>query len=423
VRRVFTYGLLGTALIAAALVWAANALPQVIVARAVAKDVTITVDGQGRLVHTSADTVGAALTAADLTLGPHDIVAPSPDTSVADDSRIVVRRGRLLHLLIDGVQRDVWVTAPTVDQALADLGYDSTELSGTDPVSRSTRLPLSPTTIALDVPKQVIVTHDGLVTSVDTTAATVQDVLDELALGASGSDEVTPAPSTPVTDGLLVVIVRVTHADVTQVEPVAFASQQSADPTLDQGRRVVVRAGVDGSQSVGYSVTYLDGVPGPQVAGAHTVLTAPVDEIVRVGSKVAASVAKTTAKVTTAKVAAAPKATAKTTAAAPAKTTVAPAPKTTTPTPPPASAPAPPVTGALNWDAVAQCESSGNWAINTGNGYYGGLQFNASTWISNGGGVYAPTANLATKAQQIAIATKLYAARGAAPWPTCGKYI
>jgi hypothetical protein len=116
----------------------------------------------------------------------------------------------------------------------------------------------------------------------------------------------------------------------------------------------------------------------------------------------------------------APKSTApKTTAPAP----IAPAPpQTTAPAPAPVTS-APPVSTALNWDAVAQCESGGNWAINTGNGYYGGLQFSASTWISNGGGVYAPTANLATKAQQIAIANKLYAARGAAPWPTCGKYL
>jgi hypothetical protein len=77
----------------------------------------------------------------------------------------------------------------------------------------------------------------------------------------------------------------------------------------------------------------------------------------------------------------------------------------------------------VNWDAVASCESGGNWSINTGNGYYGGLQFSASTWISNGGGVYAARADLATREQQIAIATKLYAARGSAPWPVCGKYL
>src|SRR3712207_4775611 len=63
----------------------------------------------------------------------------------------------------------------------------------------------------------------------------------------------------------------------------------------------------------------------------------------------------------------------------------------------PASAAAP-----NNWDAVAQCESSGNWVINTGNGYYGGLQFSQSTWAAYGGTEYAPRADLATKAQQIA---------------------
>src|SRR5215207_9873407 len=60
----------------------------------------------------------------------------------------------------------------------------------------------------------------------------------------------------------------------------------------------------------------------------------------------------------------------------------------------------------VNWDAIAQCESGGNWSINTGNGYYGGLQFSRSTWLGYGGGTYAPTANLASRSQQIAIAEK-----------------
>ncbi|GIF41667.1 LysM peptidoglycan-binding domain-containing protein [Actinoplanes xinjiangensis] len=75
----------------------------------------------------------------------------------------------------------------------------------------------------------------------------------------------------------------------------------------------------------------------------------------------------------------------------------------------------------VNWDVVAKCESGGRWHINTGNGYYGGLQFSRSTWKANGGGKYAPTADRATKAEQIAIANKLHAKRGLSPWPTCGK--
>ncbi|WP_336669939.1 transglycosylase family protein [Tsukamurella sp. USMM236] len=72
------------------------------------------------------------------------------------------------------------------------------------------------------------------------------------------------------------------------------------------------------------------------------------------------------------------------------------------------------------WDTVAACESGGNWAINTGNGYHGGLQFSPSTWASYGGTQYAPTANQASRAQQIAIAEKVLAGQGKGAWPSCG---
>ncbi|MEU7340100.1 transglycosylase family protein [Streptomyces sp. NPDC007074] len=75
---------------------------------------------------------------------------------------------------------------------------------------------------------------------------------------------------------------------------------------------------------------------------------------------------------------------------------------------------------ASEWDAVAQCESGGNWSINTGNGYYGGLQFSASTWAAYGGTAYASTADKASKSQQITIGEKVLAAQGKGAWPTCG---
>ncbi|MFD0276358.1 transglycosylase family protein [Kitasatospora sp. NPDC127111] len=71
------------------------------------------------------------------------------------------------------------------------------------------------------------------------------------------------------------------------------------------------------------------------------------------------------------------------------------------------------------WDKVAQCESSGNWSINTGNGFYGGLQFTNSTWAEFGGTAYAARADLATKDQQIAIAEKVLAVQGPGAWPVC----
>ncbi|MGV0716156.1 transglycosylase family protein [Mycolicibacterium sp. XJ662] len=72
------------------------------------------------------------------------------------------------------------------------------------------------------------------------------------------------------------------------------------------------------------------------------------------------------------------------------------------------------------WDQVAKCESGGNWAINTGNGYQGGLQFAPSTWSGHGGSEFAPAAHLATKEEQIAVAERVLASQGKGAWPSCG---
>ncbi|MEV0359512.1 transglycosylase family protein [Nocardia sp. NPDC050697] len=75
---------------------------------------------------------------------------------------------------------------------------------------------------------------------------------------------------------------------------------------------------------------------------------------------------------------------------------------------------------AHNWDGVAQCESGGNWSINTGNGYYGGLQFSQSTWNAHGG---AGSAHTASKAEQIRVAENVLASQGVGAWPSCGRYL
>src|ERR671916_1051784 len=76
-----------------------------------------------------------------------------------------------------------------------------------------------------------------------------------------------------------------------------------------------------------------------------------------------------------------------------------------------------------DWTGVAECESGGDWSINTGNGYYGGLQFAQSTWAAFGGTALAPRADLATPAQQIEIAEKVLVGQGIGAWPTCGKHL
>ena len=98
--------------------------------------------------------------------------------------------------------------------------------------------------------------------------------------------------------------------------------------------------------------------------------------------------------------------------------TPAPAPRATTRT----SEPRPPTatySGDSVWDDLARCESGGNWSINTGNGYYGGLQFNYGTWHDYGGGEFADYPHQATREEQIIVAERLRADRGYAPWPAC----
>jgi LysM repeat protein len=76
-----------------------------------------------------------------------------------------------------------------------------------------------------------------------------------------------------------------------------------------------------------------------------------------------------------------------------------------------------------DWSGVAQCESGGNWSINTGNGYYGGLQFSSPTWLGHGGAEFASRADLASPAQQIAVAERVLLTQGVGAWPVCGKQL
>lgn len=100
-------------------------------------------------------------------------------------------------------------------------------------------------------------------------------------------------------------------------------------------------------------------------------------------------------------------------------TTTIPPTTTTQYVPPPTTVAPVRRSGSVNWDAIAQCESGGNWHINTGNGYYGGLQFNLQTWRGTGGTGYP---HEHSREEQIHRAEILYASRGVQPWPTCGKY-
>jgi len=335
VRRSVKYGLYGAVLAAvvggtAAFASAAQGTP-----------ITLVVDGQSKQIDTSASDVQGALKDAGYTVGPHDIVAPSLGSSVASGDTIVLKQGRLLHLVVDGKQRNVWTTAPTVSDALAALGYPRSDFVS---VSRSQRLPLSPTSLVVRSVKSVTVTHDGKTQHVTTTAGTVRQLLSQMFVPLDKNDRAQPNRNTLVKNGMKIRVYRVTVKRETRLESVGFPVIKRYDSSMYTDQSTVIRYGKAGKANVTYDVYYRDGQYHRRVVVHRDVIVSPVAKIVRVGTK-----------------------------------------------------DRPLADNGLNWDAVAQCESGGNWHINTGNGFYGGLQFDYSTWLSYGGGQYAERADLATR--------------------------
>jgi uncharacterized protein YabE (DUF348 family) len=232
------------------------------------------------------------------------------------------------------------------------------------------RLPLDPTSIVLRSPKRVHVTHDGKTKDVVTTDLNVGQLVKDLHITVGTKDRIVPAANTPLQNNMKVAVERVTTKRATVREGVDFSITQQPDSTMYQGQTQVLVPGVEGSADDTYDFVYVDGKEFNRTLVTRHVLVMPKAQVEKVGTK-----------------------------------------------PVPV---APVSTSGLNWDAVAQCESGGNWHINTGNGFYGGLQFDYSTWLAYGGGAYAPRADLASRDEQIAVATRLYNARGSSPWPVCG---
>ena len=343
--------------------------------------VTVTVDGHSSKVTTEAGTVKGALKTAGYRISAHDLVAPSASSKIKNGSRIVLNRGRLLHLVVDGQKKDVWTTAPTVAAALSQLGYTTEDFVS---VSRSRRLPLSPTAIAVRQPKHVSVVHDRKTDRAVSTAPTVGALLTALDVTLTPADRVTPAVTAPVTDGLAVRVQRVTSKRVVKHRSTDYQVVKRSDSSMYKGSTKIVTKGKEGTTDVTYEMVYVDGKQTSKKAVASAVVKAPKTQVEKVGTKSRPKV-KSSASTSSG-------------GGSDAKTS----------------------SNGLNWDSVASCESGGNWHINTGNGFYGGLQFDLGTWRSNGGGQYAARPDLASKSEQISVATTLYNKRGSSPWPVCG---
>ena len=342
------------------------------------KTVSLSIDGQVEKVHTFGSTVADALKSKKIQVGERDLVAPAPDTKLQDGQEIAVQYARQLIVNADGTKKVFWTTANSVNQALADLGlrYDGAFLS----TSRSAPIGRQGLELLVRTPKTVQFVRGTSVVELKSMAMTVAEALKGAGVGYDGNDRITPATTTPLKSGVnRITIVKVDLKKLTKVESIPFAKKETKSPDLVVGDTKTTTPGTAGQKSVDYLETFLDGKLASTTVAATKLLSQPVDEQVLVGTK--------------------PK-----------------------PTAPPTvnSAPSGGNTGA--WDRIAACESGGNWAADTGNGYYGGLQFDHGTWVAYGGDSYASNASGASKAQQIAIAEKVKADRGGySAWPVCGQ--
>jgi uncharacterized protein YabE (DUF348 family) len=348
--------------------------------------VQLTVDGKTSEVSTfGSASVEEVLAEADVEVGDRDLVAPSLDTEVGDGSEVVVQYARRLVVTVDGEERTYWTTALTVDEALEDLDLraDGAWISA----SRSSRVDRSGLELEMLTPKDVTVVADGATTAVTSTSRDVTALLDELGI-VLDADDTTKVPGTaPLADGMVVDVDRISVDRVTETVSVPPPTTEQKTDDLLKGQTKVVSEGTAGTVVEVWRVSTIDGVVTGSKKISSTQTVAPKPKVVQVGTKVKA--------------------------ATPAP---APSPSSSSSSPSPSKPSSPPVATGSVWDRLAQCESGGNWSINTGNGYYGGLQFNLGTWRAYGGTGY-PHEN--SRETQIAVATRLHAERGFNPWPAC----
>ena len=350
------------------------------------KAVNLSVDGASSATHVFGTTVGDLLDSEGIAVKPGDVVVPAVDAALRDGDNVIVKYARTLTITVDGKTRTLNTTETTVDGALLALGLrgEGARLS----VSRSQSIGRQGLALTVVTPKSVTVTVDGKTTTKTITAATVGEALGQLGVTLGKADKVNPPVTTPLTAGIKVAVERFTTTDVKRTEAVGYSTSKKKSADLYTGQTKVATKGVAGVRTITERRTLKDGkvVATKQISSAVT--KKPVNAVVLVGTK-------------------------KRPAPAP-----APVRRTTTTTTGGGSTSGAGINlaRAAMWDSIAQCESGGNWSINTGNGYYGGLQFLTSTWLSSGGGDFAPRADLASRAEQITVANRLYARAGTSPW-------
>lgn len=334
------------------------------------KDITVDVNGEAKTISTFSGDVDKALQAAGVEVTDADLVYPAPGQKLANGDTLTVRTAKPVAVVVDGVAQELTSTAATVGDLLDEAGMAAnaaTDIDRDQPVTEGLNVDVT-------TPKIVSINDGGAVTYTSAAAKTVGDLLTERGITFDSNDRLNVPLDAQVTPNMQINLDRVEIVKDREIVDVKAPAKYIDDPEMEEGTEEVREEGVLGEKQVIRHTVLVNGQPEDTfVASAHETREAKPAVIVR-GTK---------------------KAEGNTGAAAPA------------------------VANGSVWDSIAQCESGGDWSINTGNGYHGGLQFNPGTWAAYGGTAYAPTADQATREQQIAIAEKTQAAQGWGAWPAC----
>lgn len=336
---------------------------------ATAKSVALTVDGRQQLVRTHGDTVADVLKAANVKVGPHDLLAPAPNVALTSETAVVLRHGRLMTLTVDGLPREVWVTAMSVNEALQQVGLraEGAILSA----DRSRPIPLKGFSLEVRTRKAIQLLDGGKVHRVVTNGLKVEDLLVERRLVVRPSDLLAPARTAALRDGQVVRITRVDGRNMVDTVPIGFDVVRKPDSSMYKGDTKTLRAGRVGTLRRTFTLRVVDGKVTQKRLISSVRVSDPVTKIVAYGTKYR-----------------------------------------------PYSVP-----GAdhLNWWRLAQCESGNRpRAVSSGGTYRGLYQFSLSTWRGVGGKGDPIDWG---RDEQTYRAKLLYMRRGAGPWPTCGKYL
>ncbi|KAA0977536.1 DUF348 domain-containing protein [Paeniglutamicibacter gangotriensis] len=340
------------------------------------KTIAVAVDGQSESVSTRGATVADVLKDSAITVGDLDEVTPALDAPIADGALIDIKRNKVVNVSIDGVDRVVHTTGLTVADVI-----DQLDLSEKAQIAQGPALSLAALSTPIDIstPKDISIKADGKTKKLSTTAETVADALAEAKLKVGKDDELSVKPGEEITDGMKLKIVRIETKTITETKKVVHGTDTVKDSDATVGTKKTLTKGEDGERTLTYTLTLRDGKESDRELASDKVTTKPVDEEVSIGTK--------------------------------------PKPKPKAESKPKSTKTPKSVSG--SWAALAKCESGGNWSINSGNGYYGGLQFSASSWRGAGGGKYAALPHQATPAEQVATAEVLRRNGGWGHWPAC----